>query len=79
MSEIEMYEIVETKYQPKKEAKLDFLGTFEEAEKRALEEARKNIGVQYAVFCQGSVVAESKAYYRTAIICPNCGEVIPIE
>ena len=79
MSETEMYEIVETKYQPKKQAKLNFLGTFEEAKERALEEARKNIGVRYAVFRQGSVVAEFQAYYRTTITCPNCGEVIPIE
>ena len=79
MSEMGMYEIVETKYQPKKQAKPDFLGTFEEAKRRALEEARKNIGVRYTVFRQGSVVAEFQAYYRTTITCPKCGEVIPIE
>ena len=79
MNEIEMYEIIETKYQPKKQAKLDFLETFEEAKKRALEEAGRNIGVRYAIFCQGSVIAEFQAYYRTTITRPNCGEVIPIE
>ena len=74
-----LYEIVETRYQPKKKATLDFKGTFEEAKKKALEEARKNIGVRYAVFRQGSSVAEFQAYYRTTIKCPKCGEVIPIE
>ena len=79
MNPSQLYEIVETKYQPRKQTKLDFLGTFEEAKKRALEEARKNIGVRYAVFRQGSLVAEFQAYYGTTITCPRCGEVIPIE
>lgn len=74
-----LYEIVETRYQPKKQTKLDFLGTFEEAKNRALEEAKKNIGVRYAVFRQDSIVAEFQAYYRTTVACPRCGEVIPIE
>ena len=73
------YEIIETRYQPKAQTKLDFLGTFEEAKKKALEEALKNIGVRYAVFRQGSYVAEFQAYYRTTIECPKCGEVIPLE
>lgn len=73
------YEIVETRYSPKEKATLDFKGTLEQAKKRALEKARKNIGVRYAVFRQGSSVAEFQAYYRTTIKCPKCGEVIPIE
>ena len=79
MAESAMYEIVETRYQPKTQTKLDFLGTLEEAKKRAIEEAKKNIGVRYAVFSQGGFVAEFQAYYRTTIKCPKCGEVIPIE
>ncbi len=78
MTQSTSYEIVETRYQPKKQAKLDFLGTLEEAKKKALEEAKKNIGVRYAVFRQDSVVAEFQAYYRTTVKCPRCGEVIPI-
>ena len=66
-----MYEIVETRYQPKEKTTLDFKGTFEEA--------RRNIGVRYAVFREGSSVAEFQAYYRTTIKCPKCGEVLPIE
>ena len=44
------YEIVETRYEPKKKTTLDFKGTLEEAKKEALEKARENIGVRYAVF-----------------------------
>jgi len=73
------YEIIETKYAPKKQTKLGFLGTFEESKKKALEEARRNIGVRYAVFRQDSQVAEFQAYFRTTIKCPKCGEVIPVE
>lgn len=79
MTQPKLYEIVETRYQPKKQTKLDFSGTFEETRKRAVEEAKKNIGVRYAVFRQDSVVAEFQAYYRTTITCPKCGEVIPLE
>jgi hypothetical protein len=78
VSEPKEYEIIETRYQPNKQTKLNFLGTFEQARKKALEEAKKNIGVRYAVFRQGGIVAEFQAYYRTTITCPKCGEVIPI-
>ena len=74
-----LYEIVETRYEPKKKTTLDFMGTLEEAKIEASEKARKNIGVRYAIFRQGSSVAEFQAYYRTNIKCPKCGEVIPIE
>ena len=74
-----LYEIVETRYQPKDKITLDFKGTFEEAKKKALEKARLNIGVRYSVFREGSSVAEFQAYYRTTIECPKCGEVIPLE
>ncbi|MFC1968653.1 hypothetical protein ACFLVX_04635 [Chloroflexota bacterium] len=57
MTQSALYEIVETRYEPKKKTTLDFKGTFEEARKKALEGARKNIGVRYAVFSQGSSVA----------------------
>ena len=79
MTQSKLYEIVETRYEPKKKTTLDFKGTLEEAREKALEKARKNIGVRYAVFLQGSSVAEFQAYYRTTINCPKCGEVIPIE
>ena len=79
MAKSALYEIVETRYQPKRQTTLDFLGTLEEAKKRALEEAKKNIGVRYAVFRQGGIVAEFQAYYRTTIKCPKCGVVIPLE
>ena len=79
MTQSTLYEIVETRYEPKKKITLDFRGTFEEAKKKALEKAGGNIGVRYAVFLQGSSVAEFQAYYRTTINCPKCGEVIPIE
>jgi hypothetical protein len=73
------YEIIETRYAPKKQTKLDFSGTFEEVKKKALEAARRNIGVRYAVFRQDSQVAEFQAYFRTTIKCPKCGEIIPVE
>jgi hypothetical protein len=79
MTQSTLYEIVETRYEPKKKTTLDFKGTFEEAKKKALEKARKSIGVRYAVFREGSSVAEFQAYYRTTIKCPKCGEVIPID
>ena len=80
MNEPPLYEIVVTRYEPnKKTTKLDFLGTLEEAKNRALEEAKKNIGVRYAVFRQNGIVAEFQAYYRTTIKCPRCGEIIPLE
>ena len=79
MNQSELYEIVETRYTPKKTSTLDFKGTFEEAEKKALKGAKKNIGVRYSVFRKGSYVAEFQAYYRTTVKCPKCGEVIPIE
>ena len=72
-------EIVETRYQPKAQTRLDFTGTLDDAKKKALEEAKKNIGVRYVVFRQGSSVAEFQAYYRTTVKCPKCGEIIPIE
>jgi hypothetical protein len=75
-----LYEITEIRYEPKRtKTKLDFLGTLEEARKKAWELAKKNIGVRYAVFRQGSYVAELQAYYRTTIKCPKCGEIIPLE
>jgi len=79
MNELKEYEIIETRYQPNKQTKLDFLGTLEQARKKALEEARNNIGVRYSVFRQGGIVAEFQAYFRTTITCPKCGEVIPIN
>jgi hypothetical protein len=74
-----LYEIVETKYQPKTQRTLSFSGTLEEAKEKAIWEAKKNIGVRYAVFPQGGFVAAFQAYYRTTITCPKCGEVIPLE
>ena len=80
MTQSTQFEIMQTKYQPKKtQTKLDFVGTLEEAKAKALEEARQNIGVRYSVFRQDSFVAEFQAYYRTTVTCPKCGEVIPIE
>jgi len=79
MPRSKLYEIVETRYGPKKKATLSFLGTLEEAKMEALEKARENIGVRYAVFRQNSTVAEFQAYYRTTVKCPKCGKVIPIE
>jgi transcription initiation factor IIE alpha subunit len=79
MREPTLYEIIETTYRPKSQTKLDFLGEFENAKQKALEEAKKNIGVRYAVFRQGASAAEFQAYYRTTVKCPKCGEVIPIE
>ena len=79
MPQSALYEIVKTRYDPKKRATLDFPGTFAEAKKKALEKARENVGVRYTVFRQGSSVAEFQAYYRTTVKCPKCGEVIPIE
>ncbi len=75
-----LYEIYETRYTPTKtRSKLEYLGTLEEARKKAWEEAKKNIGVRYAVFRQDSSFAELQAYYRTTITCPKCGEIIPLE
>jgi formamidopyrimidine-DNA glycosylase len=74
-----LYEIIETKYEPKKKTKLDFLGNFKQAKEMALKKAKENIGVRYSVFPQGGFVAEFQAYYRTTIACPKCGEVIPLE
>lgn len=80
MPEEVLYEIMETRYEPEKtRTRLDFLGTLEEARKKAIEEAKKNIGVRYAIFRQNSYVAELQAYYRTTVKCPKCGEIIPIE
>ena len=80
MADSALYEVVETRYQPvKQQTKLDFVGTLEEAKAKATQEAKKNIGVRYAAFRQDSVVAEFQAYYRTTVICPKCGEIIPIE
>lgn len=76
-----LYEIIETKYQQgdKTKTKLNFLGSLAKAKETAMIEARKNIGVRYAVFAQGSPIADFQAYYRTTIKCPKCGEVIPLE
>jgi hypothetical protein len=80
MTQSTPYEIIETRNKPQaQKRKLDFSGTFEEAKMMAQEEAKKNIGVRYAVFRQGSSVAEFQAYYRTTVTCPKCGEIIPIE
>jgi hypothetical protein len=75
------YEITETRYQgaEKTRTKLDFLGSLKEAKAEADKQARKNIGVRYAVFEVGGFVADFQAYYRTTIKCPKCGEIIPIE
>jgi len=74
-----LYEIVETKYSPKVQTKLDFKGNLEEAKRRADELARQNIGTRYAVFRLDSYVAEHQAYYSKTVTCPKCGEVIPLE
>ena len=79
MTQSTSYEIIETRYQPKAQTRLDFTGTLEDAKRKAVEEAKKNMGVRYAVFRQGSSVAEFQAYYRTTVKCPKCGEIIPIE
>ncbi|MEN8615022.1 hypothetical protein ABFB09_07060 [Dehalogenimonas sp. THU2] len=79
MTDERKYEIVETKYSPKTVTRLDFLGTFEQSKEKAIELAKQQIGVRYAVFPQNGIVAEYQAYYRTTIKCPKCGEVIPIE
>lgn len=80
MEQSPLYEIIETRYEePKIRTKLGFQGTLEEAREKAIEEAKKNIGVRYSVFRKGSFVAEFQAYYRTTITCPKCGEVIPLE
>ena len=46
MTSPRLYEIVKTRYQPKEKTTLDFKGTFEEAKKKDLEKARRNIGVR---------------------------------
>ena len=79
MTQSTSYEIIETRYQPKAQTSLDFTETLEDAKKKAVEEAKKNIGVRYAVFRQGSSLAEFQAYYKTTVKCPKCGEIIPIE
>ena len=79
MTQSTSYEIIETRYQPKAQTRLDFTETLEDAKKKAVEEAKKNIGVRYTVFRQGYSVAEFQAYYRTTVKCPKCGEIIPIE
>ena len=79
MNESARYEIVETKYPSREKTTLDFKGTLDEAKKEALEKAKKNIGVRYTVFKEGSPVGEFQAYYRTTITCPKCGEIIPLE
>jgi len=79
MTQPKSFEIIETRYGPIRKATLVFQGTLEEAKEKALQSAAKQIGVRYAVFRQGSTVAEFQAYYRTTIECPNCGEIIPIE
>ena len=79
MTQSTSYDIIETRYQPKAQTRLDFTGTLEGARKKAVEEAKKNIGVRYAVFRQGYSVAEFQAYYRTTVKCPKCGEIISIE
>ena len=80
-AETKGYEIIETRHMgaDKTRTRLDFLGTLEEAKKRAVKEARKNIGVRYSVFPEGGAIAEYQAYFRTTVKCPKCGEVIPIE
>ena len=79
MNQSKKYEIIENRYQPKRQSKLDFAGTLEAAKGKATEKAKENIGVRYAVFRQGSSIAEFQAYYRTTIKCPKCGEIIPVE
>jgi len=74
-----LYEIEETRYNPKGKTTLDFKGNLEETKKKADELAKKNVGTSYAVFRIGSYVAEHQSYYRTTITCPKCGEVIPLE
>lgn len=80
-AEVKRYEIIETKHMgaDKTRTRLDFTGNLEESKKRAVKEARENIGVRYSVFPEGGAIAEYQAYYRTTIKCPKCGEVIPIE
>jgi hypothetical protein len=79
MTPPETYEIVETRYSPRGKTTLDFKGTFEEAKQKATEMAKQNIGVRYAVFCEGSPVADFQAFFRTVVKCPRCGTRIPIE
>jgi len=73
-----LYEIEETKYNPKATSRLDFKGSLEDAKEKAEELAKQNIGTRYAVFRVNSFVAEHQAYYRTTVTCPKCGEIIPI-
>jgi len=75
------YEIVETKYRggERVKHKLNFLGTLDEAKKTAEIEAKKNIGRRYSIFPQEGFVAVYQAYYRTAVKCPKCGTIIPVE
>jgi hypothetical protein len=74
-----LYEIEETRYNPKVKTTLDFKGSIEETKKKADELARQNIGTRYAVFRVGSYVADYQAYFSRTITCPKCGEVIPLE
>ena len=66
-----LYEIEETKYNPRVKTTLDFKGNIEETKMKADELSRQNIGTRYAVFRVGSYVAEYQAYYRTTITCPK--------
>jgi hypothetical protein len=80
MTDERQYEIVETKYSPNKTvSRLNFLGDFDQARDKAVELAKNNIGVRYAVFPQNGIVAEYQAYFRTTIKCPHCGQTVPIE
>lgn len=80
MADERQYEIVETKYSPNKTVtRLEFVGDFEQARDKAIDLAKKNIGVRYAVFPQNGIVAEHQSFFRTTIKCPHCGETIPIE
>ena len=76
--EEKLYEIEETKYNPRETVRLDFKSSLEEAKKKADVLARNNIGSRYSVFREGSFVAEHQVYFRTTVTCPKCGEIIPI-
>ena len=70
-----LYEIEETKYNPRVKTTLDFKGSIENAEKKADEMARENIGTWYAVFRIGSYVAEYQAYTGLRLHAPSAARL----
>ncbi|MET0011615.1 MULTISPECIES: hypothetical protein [Dehalococcoides] len=77
--ETEKFEIVITSPNAKEIKTVTMEGTLDETKAKTDHIARENIGSIVSAFATNGFKSVYQKHYLSAIKCPKCGEIIPIE